>query len=214
MKILKYFTSGKWVSLYQDAWNLCLNKRKNLSDLESKEEARKNLGLDNDDNVTHFHDSRYLPKIESAKNEVLNILNERLEALEEELRNVKTFNDNKIVIQDIAPTNPTVNQVWICTKADELGVKVYNGNKWDYITRVGSVRLNIFKSDWVLNGNIYKLQKNVGKNFCSVCVYTQAGQTFKYVIGIDKIEVTSEGILTIESEEAFDGFAILYTTEQ
>lgn len=65
MATIKYHNNnGDWVSLYADAIKNRLRKDKNLSDLLDVAEARKNLELTGDNNHTHYHDDRYLPKIE------------------------------------------------------------------------------------------------------------------------------------------------------
>ena len=67
MAILKYNKNNKWTSLYSDVIKNRLKKSSNLSDLENIEEARSNLELTGDNNHTHYHDDRYLPKIEAEK---------------------------------------------------------------------------------------------------------------------------------------------------
>lgn len=52
-----------WEQIYGNAINNRLRKDNNLSDVNDKAESRKNLEIIGDDNTTHFHDSRYLPKI-------------------------------------------------------------------------------------------------------------------------------------------------------
>lgn len=60
---------NSWEQIYGNEINNRLRKDKNLSDVNDKAESRKNLELIGDNNTTHFHDNRYLPKInaESAK---------------------------------------------------------------------------------------------------------------------------------------------------
>ena len=60
---------NSWEQIYGNEINNRLRKDKNLSDVNDKAESRKNLELVGDNNTTHFHDDRYLPKIdaESAK---------------------------------------------------------------------------------------------------------------------------------------------------
>lgn len=62
---------NSWEQIYGNEINNRLRKDKNLSDVNDKAESRKNLELIGDNNTTHFHDDRYLPKIdaESAKRE-------------------------------------------------------------------------------------------------------------------------------------------------
>lgn len=62
---------NSWEQIYGNEINNRLRKDKNLSDVNDKAESRKNLELVGDNNTTHFHDDRYLPKIdaESAKRE-------------------------------------------------------------------------------------------------------------------------------------------------
>lgn len=60
---------NSWEQIYGNEINNRLRKDKNLSDVNDKAESRKNLELVGDSNTTHFHDDRYMPKIdaESAK---------------------------------------------------------------------------------------------------------------------------------------------------
>lgn len=62
---------NSWEQVYGNEINNRLRKDKNLSDVNDKAESRKNLEIIGDNNTTHFHDDRYLPKInaESAKRE-------------------------------------------------------------------------------------------------------------------------------------------------
>ena len=157
MRILQYFTNGKWTSLYQDAWNLCLNKRKNLSDLENKDEARKNLGLNGNENNTHFHDNRYLQLNE--KDTVLAYVDKEVSDLKVDIERIDENIQNKIVIQDTEPSNPKVNQVWICSKKDNPGVNIYSESKW-LSTNIGQItKVPIYYSDWTSSGSIYILEK-------------------------------------------------------
>ena len=66
MADLKYKDKDGWKSLLGNIANNVtdkLSKNMNLSDVDSVEESRENLGLTGDNNTTHYHDSRYLPLI-------------------------------------------------------------------------------------------------------------------------------------------------------
>ena len=58
-----------WEQIYGNAIANRLRKDQNLADIIDKQEARDNLELSGDNNITHFHDSRYVPMIENEKNE-------------------------------------------------------------------------------------------------------------------------------------------------
>lgn len=62
--------TGEWISLYADAIRNRLRRDLNLSDLFDIAEARKNIGIIGDNNTTHYHDSRYLPKIQQLKDDI------------------------------------------------------------------------------------------------------------------------------------------------
>lgn len=64
--------AGKWETLYVEAIRNRLRRDKNLTDLIDIAAARETLGLTGDNNKTHNHDDRYLPKIEAIKNTVSN----------------------------------------------------------------------------------------------------------------------------------------------
>lgn len=75
-----------WIQVYGNEINNRLRRDKNLSEISDKAEARVNLELDGENNTTHFHDSRYLPKIEAEANtreakdtQLLNALNQEIE---------------------------------------------------------------------------------------------------------------------------------------
>lgn len=57
----------EWVQIYGNAINNRLRKDKNLSDVDDKAEARKNLEIIGDNNTTHYHDNRYIPLIEAEE---------------------------------------------------------------------------------------------------------------------------------------------------
>lgn len=84
---------GKWVDGY--ARNLMdrLRADKNLSDIEDRTKARENLELTGDNNMTHFHDSRYMPLIQEEATvraredaQLRDYVDQRIQALEKELR--------------------------------------------------------------------------------------------------------------------------------
>lgn len=56
---------NSWEQIYGNEINNRLRKDKNLSDVNDKAESRKNLELVGDNNTTHFHDNRYMPKIDA-----------------------------------------------------------------------------------------------------------------------------------------------------
>lgn len=57
--------SGSWQQVYGNEINNRLRKDKDLSDVNDKAESRKNLEIIGDNNTTHYHDSRYMPKIDA-----------------------------------------------------------------------------------------------------------------------------------------------------
>lgn len=70
MSVLKWQRgSSEWVTLYGTVLKNRLRKDKNLSDLESTTEAKKNLGLIGDV-VDHHHDSRYLPRLARIEDKI------------------------------------------------------------------------------------------------------------------------------------------------
>lgn len=90
MAILKYNKDNKWTSLYSDAIKNRLKKSSNLSDLENIEEARSHLELTGDNNHTHYHDDRYLPKIEAEKEQRIaenNSIKEMIKSQTNEINN-------------------------------------------------------------------------------------------------------------------------------
>lgn len=209
MRIFKYLTENGWVSLYQDAWILCLNKRKNLSDLEDKQEARKNLELIGEDNHTHYHDDRYLPKINALRDEMMNLLEQKMLEVDVKFNALRKDNTDKLIVQDTKPETGVFNQTWICTDKDELSIRVYDGVDWVAIAGVENERINISIEDWTFDGSIYKFEKSISSNFSISSIYMKKDSSYERVIGIDKIIITSDGKLTLESSVAFEGFVVI-----
>lgn len=75
MALLKFKKNTKWYSLYVNELLNRLRKDKNLSDVDDVAKSRENLGIFGDNNITHFHDSRYLPKIKALKEYVNYVIN-------------------------------------------------------------------------------------------------------------------------------------------
>jgi hypothetical protein len=68
MALLKWKKGvNEWLTFYVDAIRNRLRRDLNLSDLTDILTARKNLEIYGDSNKTHFHDDRYIPLINSAK---------------------------------------------------------------------------------------------------------------------------------------------------
>lgn len=122
MAILKYRDNEGFKSLYTDAIKNRLRKDLNLADLENVQEARQNLELTGDNNHTHYHDDRYLPKIETeanerkaADNEIKNLLNNKVteitNATNNNINNLKQTLDDKIddaIAQEIVDRNNAI----------------------------------------------------------------------------------------------------------
>ena len=91
---------NSWEQIYGNEINNRLRKDKNLSDINDKAESRKNLELVGDNNTTHFHDDRYLPKIdaESAKrksedDQIKKILNQEISDRKKDSQDI-----NKVIV--------------------------------------------------------------------------------------------------------------------
>ena len=98
MATIKYHNNdGTWVSLYTDAIKNRLRKDKNLSDLLDKAEARKNLELTGDNNHTHYHDDRYLPKIEKVSQDCTAAIKVETSERHNEISNEASERHNEIV---------------------------------------------------------------------------------------------------------------------
>lgn len=124
MAILKYRDNEGFKSLYTDAIKNRLRKDLNLADLENVQEARQNLELTGDNNHTHYHDDRYLPKIEAeankrevADNEIKNLLSDKIEEVtnitNNNINNLKNGLDNKIdsaIAQEVIDRNNAIQK--------------------------------------------------------------------------------------------------------
>lgn len=96
MAILKYNNGDKWISLYIESIKNRLKKNNNLSDLENIDEARKNLEIIGDNNHTHYHDDRYLPKIEQETSERIQSDNNLKELIISEIKKLCDIINNTI----------------------------------------------------------------------------------------------------------------------
>lgn len=124
MAILKYRDNEGFKSLYTDAIKNRLRKDLNLADLENTQEARKNLELTGDNNHTHYHDDRYLPKIEAeankretADNEIKNLINNKVDEItnttNNNINNLKETLNNKIdnaIVQEVIDRNNAISK--------------------------------------------------------------------------------------------------------
>ena len=71
MSLLKFKKNTKeWIAFYAEALRNRLRIDMNLSDVNDVAASRTNLGLDGDNNHTHYHDDRYLPVINKNKEDV------------------------------------------------------------------------------------------------------------------------------------------------
>ncbi len=126
MRVLKYYTKDGWIPLYTNMLSKALFAENNLSELTDPEEARKNLELTGNNNHTHYHDDRYIPMINTAKDEILN----QFQDLKDEIDNKKLLNVIDGDITNIANmedgwyrwvgTLNAVSGVWIIVKMDSL----------------------------------------------------------------------------------------------
>lgn len=138
MAILKYRDNEGFKSLYTDAIKNRLRKDLNLSDVENIQEARENLELTGDNNHTHYHDDRYLPKIEeeankreTADNEIKNLINTKIEETintsNNTINNIKQTIDEKIdaaISQEVTDRTNAINQE--AAKRQEEDTKLQN----------------------------------------------------------------------------------------
>lgn len=144
MNIIKFKTANGWVSLYKNFLGSFLRKSKNLSDVNDKEKARINLELTGDNNHTHYHDDRYIPLINSVKDETLAQADHIRNELELKINNINTSvvkNDTAIetkmdkdlfCVGEVAPINPKDKTVWFQIKSNgEAYLKVWYNGQWN-----------------------------------------------------------------------------------
>jgi hypothetical protein len=112
----------RWVIPYYNYLKQCLLKSNNLSEIEDKAKARENLELTGDNNTTHYHDSHYLPLINS-------MLTGNVQALLDALKQY-------FIASATAPANP-VNDQTIWFDLNTGLIKYYRNNTW-----------NIFGAKW------------------------------------------------------------------
>jgi hypothetical protein len=140
MALLKFKNGAmQWVALYANEIRNRLRVDMNLSDIADKLLARKNLELDGDNNQTHYHDSRYMPKIQEAEARMNQRINDEAvsrdnsdQDLQTSINNLNIRVDNVVqtlIVQSGAPSNPTNGMtVWFDT--NEKIIKVYLNGAW------------------------------------------------------------------------------------
>lgn len=154
MSLLKWKNStGEWISIYMQALRNRLRKDKNLADIQDKAAARKNLEIVGENNTTHLHDHRYLPLIQIAKDECLNLLDQikaehmvdmdhlesTIKALEKQIAEIIAVSNADTVdgkhATNTAENLPVLNSVGRLTNdlegtAFNIPTKDVNGNIW------------------------------------------------------------------------------------
>lgn len=103
MALLKYRSNdGKWTTMFRDFMAAIKNRLrcdKNLNDVMDVGAARENLGLIGDNNHTHYHDDRYLGKIEAesqARNSAVTEIYNSIENLRKNITSISASLDTKI----------------------------------------------------------------------------------------------------------------------
>lgn len=133
MSLLKYMKDkNTWITFYVDAINNRLRRDKNLGDVLDKQVSRDNLELSGVDNETHFHDKRYLPKINQEiidrqnadANLVGNIIQE------------KTDRQNA----DAAIANAVTNKIDIVEQKTNAIQVIFNTTNADLADRIDGVK--------------------------------------------------------------------------
>ena len=144
MNIIKFKTAQGWISLYQSFMKNFLRKSSNLSDVDNKEEARNNLELTGNDNHTHYHDDRYIPMIDGAKDTILAEVDQIKNQLDIKIKNIDaSTNQNTTIIESkldkdliaigpTAPVNPKNKTIWfyINTETKRSYIKVWHNGQW------------------------------------------------------------------------------------
>lgn len=124
MAVLKYKDNEGFKSLYSEAIKNRLRKDQNLADVTNVQEARENLELTGDNNHTHYHDDRYLPKIEAeaeqrenADNELKNLISDKSEEIinitNNTINNLKDSINDKIdstISQEVIDRNNAISE--------------------------------------------------------------------------------------------------------
>jgi hypothetical protein len=70
-------TAQEWIAFYVEAIRNRLRRDLNLSDVLDIQAARDNLGLNGDNNHTHYHDDRYIPLIDKVQGNLDNEISDR-----------------------------------------------------------------------------------------------------------------------------------------
>jgi hypothetical protein len=148
MDMLRILKDGEWLPIYFKELKNRLRRDKNLADVNSVSEARKNLGLTGEVD-SHVHDDRYIKKsdydIDIANHK--KVLEDEIQALSLRFDNLyKTANNalteiNSSVSKDmlvVSSSKPSGAQgkVWINTTENKISLNVYDGGKWKTVGAV------------------------------------------------------------------------------
>lgn len=100
-------TLQEWIPFYVDAIKNRLRRDLNLSDVFDVQATRDNIGLSGINNHTHYHDDRYIPKIDkevnTRKQEIANLTNS--------LNNKLTTEHNERIAADDKEKNERVTSI-------------------------------------------------------------------------------------------------------
>lgn len=187
MSALKYKLRDGWNILYGGILSRVLRKDRNLADLTNQTTARQNLGLNGDNNTTHFHDSRYIPLIDAAKDAAKTYADGLISALrathntdKNELStriNSLTTNTNSKIqanTNNIAALDTSLRQ-YVDKKVNDLNTSLTNGKINPLQTEVQNLKNTVSS----FNTNISRNTNNIAALQSQVAtipkIYVQSG---------------------------------------
>lgn len=142
-----------WEDIYGDAIRNRLRRDLNLSDVKDKEASRRNLEIFGNDNETHYHDNRYLPKIEEVKN----LLNAASKNYDSEILKLKT--DKANLASPTFSGSPTAPTPASGDSSNKLATTEYVTTKCNELkTMIDSIKKSIFNAQGQLvfpNGDTF-----------------------------------------------------------
>lgn len=185
MSALKYKLRDGWKILYGGILSRVLRKDRNLADLTSPATARQNLELTGDNNSTHYHDSKYIPLIDAARDAAKSYADSLVSAL----RTTHNTDKNELNTRINSLNTETGNKIQANTNsinALDTSLKQYVDNKVSALnTSLSGSISNLNTEVQNVKSTVSSFNNNINRNTNNIAAIQQT------LSGIPKIYVQS-----------------------